>query len=73
MFSYITTKNFSKVVMLLLLISTLVIIIVGLTENKGAEDEKGIQLSKSLFTTNPVFNIGAFAVMLALVALYAIF
>lgn len=56
-----------------LLLTMLVIIIVSLTENKGAEDEKGIQLSKSLFTTSPVFNIGAFAVMLALVALYALF
>ncbi len=56
-----------------LLLTMVVIIMVSLTQNKGAEDEKGIELSKSLFKTSPVFNIGAFAVMLALVALYAMF
>lgn len=56
-----------------LILTMVVIIIVSLTQNKGAEDEKGIELSKSLFKTSPVFNIGAFAVMLALVALYAMF
>ena len=51
----------------------IIIAIVSLRENKGKDDPKGIPLSKELFKTGPVFNIGAFAVMIILVALYAIF
>ncbi len=56
-----------------LLLTMVVIIIASLMENKGAEDEKGIELTRGVFKTSPVFNIGAFAVMLVLVALYAMF
>jgi SSS family solute:Na+ symporter len=42
-------------------------------ETKGADHEKGIKLSKDLFATDPIFNIGATAVILILVALYAMF
>ncbi|MCG2460607.1 sodium/sugar symporter [Flavobacteriaceae bacterium F89] len=55
------------------LLTMIVIVAVSLLQNKGAEDPKGIPLSKSLFKTGPVFNIGAFAVMLIVAALYAIF
>jgi len=55
------------------LLTMLVIILVSLYQNKGAEDPKGIVISKGMFKTNPVFNIGAFAVMLILVVLYALF
>lgn len=55
------------------LLTMLVIILVSLYQNKGAEDHKGIEISKGLFKTNPVFNIGAFAVMIILVVLYALF
>ncbi len=50
-------------------------IIMGLSwlEGKGKDDEKGIPITKKTFATEPVFNISAFAVILILVALYAIF
>jgi len=44
-----------------------------LIQNKGAEDPKGIPLNKQMFKTSPKFNIGAFAIMIILVALYAVF
>jgi SSS family solute:Na+ symporter len=55
------------------ILTMLVIIAVSLLQNKGEEDEKGIAISKNTFKTGPIFNIGAFAVMIVLVALYAIF
>ena len=50
-------------------------IIMGLSwlEGKGKDDEKGIPLTKKTFATDPVFNISAFAIILILVALYAMF
>jgi SSS family solute:Na+ symporter len=55
------------------LITMAIIVAVSLFQNKGEADEKGIPLSKSLFKTSPEFNIGAFAIMIILVALYAVF
>jgi solute:Na+ symporter, SSS family len=46
---------------------------VSLVDKKGMDDEKGITLSKKLFRTGSTFNIGAFTVMVILVALYAVF
>lgn len=54
-------------------VTMIVIVIVSLLQNKGKEDEKGISLTKDLFKTSPLFNIGSFAVMLILVVLYAMF
>ena len=56
-----------------LIFTMLVIILVSLIQHNGKDDEKGIPLTKALFKTNPIFNIGAFAVMLILVALYSLF
>ena len=56
-----------------LLLTMLVIALVSYFQNKGADDSKGITITKSLFKTSPAFNIGAFAVMIILVALYAAF
>ena len=56
-----------------LLLTMIVIALVSYLQNKGADDSKGITISKNLFKTSPVFNIGAFAVMIVLVALYAAF
>jgi len=42
-------------------------------QNKGEDDEKGISITKGLFKTSPIFNIGAFAVMIILTVLYALF
>lgn len=54
-------------------LTMIVIAIVSWVQHNGKDDEKGIILSKQLFKTGPVFNIGAFAVMIILVALYAFF
>ena len=55
------------------ILTMIVIIITSLIQNKGKEDEKGIPITKESFKTSTVFNIGAFAIMLILVALYAMF
>ena len=54
-------------------LTMIVIALVSYTQHKGADDEKGIEISKELFKTSPLFNIGSFAIMLILVALYAAF
>jgi SSS family solute:Na+ symporter len=56
-----------------LLLTMGVIILVSYSQHKGADDEKGIPVTKELFKTSPLFNVGAFAVMLILAALYAMF
>ena len=55
------------------LLTMVVIIIASLMQHKGKDDEKGIDITRGMFKTSPVFNIGAFAVMLILVVLYSIF
>lgn len=54
------------------LLTMLVIALISYKDGKGAEDEKGIALTKGLFDTSPVFNITAFAVSIIVVALYAL-
>ena len=54
------------------LITMAVIILVSYKGNKGAEDEKGINLPKGIFKTSPSFNIGAFAIMLILTVIYSL-
>jgi SSS family solute:Na+ symporter len=55
------------------LITALVIGIVSYQQARGAADPKAIQFSSSTFATSSVFNIGAFAIMVILVALYAFY
>ncbi|WP_224491171.1 sodium/sugar symporter [Robertkochia flava] len=55
------------------ILTMIIIALVSIRENNGKDDAKGIPLSKELFKTGPVFNIGAFVVMIILVALYALF
>lgn len=55
------------------ILTGLVIVMISLFQNKGKNDEKAIPISKALFKTSPVFNIGAFAIMIILVMLYALF
>jgi SSS family solute:Na+ symporter len=55
------------------LLTMLVIVIVSYIQQKGKDDEKAINLSKETFKTSPLFNIGAFAIILTLVALYSFF
>ncbi len=56
-----------------LIITMIVIILVSLMQHKGADDKKGIDITKGMFKTSPVFNIGSFAVMIILVVLYSLF
>ena len=55
------------------LLTMLVIAIVSWAQNKGADDEKGIAISQETFKTGSIYNVGAFAVMIVLVALYGLF
>jgi SSS family solute:Na+ symporter len=56
-----------------LLITMLIIALASKLELKDENDAKGIPLVKNIFKTSPVFNIGAFALMVILTALYAAF
>lgn len=55
------------------LLTALVIVLVSLAQNKGEDDPKGIPFTTGLFKTGPVFNVGAFAIMIILTVLYAVF
>jgi len=55
------------------LITMAIIAVISLRQNKGGTDPKGIDFTASTFKTSPIFNVGAFAVILILVALYALF
>ena len=55
------------------LLTMAVIAGVSWLENRGDDDAKGISISKSTFQTGGTFNIGAFAVMVVLTALYGLF
>ena len=55
------------------LLTMLIIVVFSYIQHKGQNDEKGIEISKETFKTSPTFNVGAMAVMLVLVALYAYF
>ncbi len=50
-----------------------VIIAVSYSEGKGKDDPKGIKLEKGVFKTDNSYNIGAFAILLILAFIYAIF
>jgi len=55
------------------LLSMLIMVVITFIESKGADHEKGIPLTKKLFATDPVFNIGAVIVCLITALLYALF
>ena len=53
---------------------TLVIIMaLSIKQNKGANDPKGIEISKDLFKTTPLFNLGSITVCILLAVLYSLF
>ena len=55
------------------LLSAAVIVLVSYMQNKGADDEKGIEISRKTFVTGKVFNIVSYAICIVLVVLYAMF
>ncbi|GAB2771081.1 sodium/sugar symporter [Salinimicrobium soli] len=48
-------------------------VVISLYETGGKDHPKSIVITKNLFKTGPAFNIGAFAIMLIVTMLYAIF
>ena len=55
------------------ILSMLVIAFVSIKENKDKDDSKGIELEEGVFDTSALYNIGSFALMIILAALYAFF
>ena len=55
------------------LLTMVITVVLSNLQNKGADDEKAIQISKDLFKTTPLFNIGSFIVCILLAVLYALF
>lgn len=55
------------------LISMAIIAVVSYMQNKGADDSKGIEISKETFKTGKTFNMVSYAIIIVLVALYALF
>ena len=55
------------------ILSMLVIALVSVRSNPNQEDAKAIKLTKEMFITPAIYNVGAFALMLVLVVLYGLF
>ncbi|MCH4551631.1 sodium/sugar symporter [Aestuariibaculum lutulentum] len=55
------------------LLTMLIIVLVSYLEHNGQDDAKGIKLTKQLFQTSPLFNVGAFAILIILTVLYSLF
>ncbi len=55
------------------LLTMIITIVLSNIQNKGADDEKAIMISKELFKTTPLFNIGSFIVCILLAVLYSLF
>lgn len=56
-----------------MLITMVIIAGVSMTTSVTADDPRGISLTADLFKTDPVFNISAYAILIILVVLYAVF
>jgi SSS family solute:Na+ symporter len=55
------------------LLTLVIIMIMSNIQNKGADDPKGIEISKDLFKTSPLFNMGSITVCILLTVLYCLF
>lgn len=55
------------------LLTAVVIILVSLSTNKEEDDPKAINFTNSMFKTGRIFNVGAYAICIILVVLYAVF
>lgn len=71
--SLFVTLPFMHQMMITWILTMLIMVVLSYAEAKGKDHEKAIIITKDLFKTGPVFNIGAFAIMLIVAALYAIF
>lgn len=50
-----------------------IIIFVTLSSSESDDDAKGIVLTRTMFETTPVFNIGSYAILIVLAVLYTVF
>ena len=55
------------------LVTVGLMMLISQLETKGKDDPHGIELSRELFKTGRVFNIGAFGILLILALIYSIF
>ncbi|MCG1036001.1 sodium/sugar symporter [Polaribacter sargassicola] len=55
------------------ILTIVIIMVLSNLQNKGADDAKGIEISKNLFKTSPLFNIGSIVVCILLTVLYCLF
>ncbi len=55
------------------LLTMVIIVVMSNLQNKGADEVKGIEITKDLFKTTPLFNIGSMVVCILLAVLYALF
>ncbi len=67
------TIPFMHQMLITCLLSLLIIIVISQIEGKGTNDEKGIKLTRDLFSTPPAFNIAAMIILLITAFLYAMF
>ena len=51
----------------------LIIMVLSHLQNKGKDDPKGIEITKDLFKTTPLFNIGSIVICILLIVLYCLF
>jgi len=54
-------------------LTLIIIMVMSNMQNKGADDPKGIEISKDLFKTTPLFNLGSITVCILLTVLYCLF
>ncbi len=71
--SFFVSLPFMHQMMWTWILSMGIMVLISLLESKGKDHEKGIELTEGIFKTDPIFNISAFAIILILVALYAVF
>jgi len=55
------------------IITMIIIAIISIATGNNKEDEKGIEITKKTFYTEPLFNVLSFTIILILVMLYAMF
>ena len=55
------------------LITMVIIAFISWYQQKGKDDQKGIEISRETFKTDPIYNIGAFGILILLSAIYAAF
>tara|TARA_Y100000589_G_scaffold323624_1_gene358448 strand:- start:257 stop:1903 length:1647 start_codon:yes stop_codon:yes gene_type:complete len=55
------------------IITSVIMIVISFFDNGKEQDIKGIELSKQLFRTSPIFNVASLVIIILLVIVYAIF